>query len=113
MHGLHLLPAPAHTQEIGGLLAGEPSCAWSSSCRQCNPNHPPVESFLSMVVDSRAQIFQVAPSAPVAAARSNVVATALSSDFGELSASPEIIQSLQTAIELGPVRLLIPEILLI
>src|SRR5262249_53391316 len=51
--------------------------------------------------------------ASLAAAGCNVVATALSGDVGELLVPPEVIQSLQAAIELGPIRLPIPEILLV
>jgi hypothetical protein len=66
-----------------------------------------------MVVYGSAQVFQVATSASVTAPRSNVVATALSGDVGQLLASPEIIQSLQAAIELDRIRLPVPEILIV
>src|SRR5262249_22040363 len=97
VNGLTFLGPPACAQQISNFLAGEPTRSRAAPRRQCDPNNSPVQSFLGVIIDRGAQIFEVAAGTSVIAAHDNVFAAGLPGNLRQLFASPELVQSLDAA----------------
>jgi len=97
---LLLLVAPAGPEKTSGFCAGKPAITRQSFWRQKNFDNAAVKAFGGVVIDGRAQVFEVTAGATVVAPMALISAAGFARDFGQRFAAPPAIEALDAAVEL-------------
>lgn len=107
---LLLFVPPANGQEASRFCAGEPAIAWQPFGRQQDFDDATMQTFSRMMVDCRAQVFEIAAGAAVVAAVPLVGAAGFPGNFRQHFAAPPTIESVNATVKLFFVALAFPDI---